>query len=97
MRGPRALGRILNVEVPATIKVTVRGEFQPFVQAKDLILHLIGRISAQGANFKVLEFHGPAIEKMPTSGRLTICNMAVEAGATAGIVPADAECVRGGR
>jgi 3-isopropylmalate/(R)-2-methylmalate dehydratase large subunit len=89
-----ALGRILNVEVPATIKVSVQGIFQPFVQAKDLILHLIGRISAQGANFKVLEFHGPAIEQMSTSGRLTICNMAVEAGATAGVVPADAETVR---
>jgi len=89
-----ALGRILNVEVPGTIKVEVRGDFQPYVLPKDLILHLIGRISAQGANFKVIEFHGPAIEKMSTSGRLTICNMAVEAGATAGIVPADAETVR---
>jgi 3-isopropylmalate/(R)-2-methylmalate dehydratase large subunit len=89
-----ALGRILNVEVPATIKVSVQGSFQPFVQAKDLILYLIGRISAQGANFKVLEFSGPAIETMSTSGRLTICNMAVEAGATSGVVPADAETVR---
>ncbi len=89
-----ALGRVLNVEVPGTIKVEVRGEFQSCVQPKDLILHLIGRISAQGANFKVIEFHGPAIEKISTSGRLTICNMAVEAGATAGIVPADAETVR---
>ena len=89
-----ALGCVLNVEVPATIKVSVKGKFQPFVQAKDLILHLIGQISAQGANFKVLEFHGPAIEKLSTSGRLTICNMAVEAGATSGIVPADAETIR---
>jgi 3-isopropylmalate/(R)-2-methylmalate dehydratase large subunit len=89
-----ALGRILNVETPATIKVWVEGNFQPFVHAKDLILHLIGRVSAQGANFKVLEFHGPAIEKMSTSGRLTICNMAVEAGATSGIVPADRETLR---
>jgi homoaconitate hydratase family protein len=89
-----ALGCILNVEVPGTIKVVVNGKFQPFVQAKDLILHLIGEISAQGANFKVIEFHGPCIEKLPTSGRLTICNMAVEAGATSGIVPADAETVR---
>jgi 3-isopropylmalate/(R)-2-methylmalate dehydratase large subunit len=89
-----ALGRILNVEVPSTIKVNVIGTFLPYVVAKDLILHLIGKISAQGANFKVLEFHGPAVEKMSTSGRLTICNMAVEAGATAGIVPADAETIR---
>jgi 3-isopropylmalate/(R)-2-methylmalate dehydratase large subunit len=56
-----------------------------------MILHLIGKISAQGANFKVLEFHGETISKMSTSGRLVLCNMAVEAGATAGIVPADQE------
>ena len=89
-----ALGCVLNVEVPATIKVSVVGKFQPYVQAKDLILYLIGKISAQGANFKVLEFGGLAIEKMTSSGRLTICNMAVEAGATSGIVPADAETIR---
>jgi 3-isopropylmalate/(R)-2-methylmalate dehydratase large subunit len=89
-----ALGRILNVEVPGTIKVEVRGDLQSYVLPKDLILFLIGQLSAQGANFKVIEFHGPTIEKMLTSGRLTICNMAVEAGATSGIVPADIETVR---
>ena len=89
-----ALGHVLNVEVPGTIKVKVHGDLQPYVLPKDLILHLIGQISAQGANFKVIEFHGPTIEKISTSGRLTICNMAVEAGATSGIVPADAETVR---
>ncbi len=89
-----ALGRVLNVEVPGSIKVSVRGDFQAYVQPKDLILHLIGRLTAQGANFKVIEFHGPTIEKMSTSGRLTICNMAVEAGATSGIVPADRETLR---
>jgi 3-isopropylmalate/(R)-2-methylmalate dehydratase large subunit len=89
-----ALGRVLNVEVPGTIKVEVHGDFHPYVLPKDLILYLIGKISAQGANFKVIEFHGPAIEKISTSGRLTICNMSVEAGATAGIVPGDAETVR---
>ncbi|MDP3612921.1 MAG: aconitase family protein, partial [Rubrivivax sp.] len=55
-----ALGYALNIEVPATIKVVVKGEFQPQVGPKDLILHLIGRLTAQGANFKVLEFHGDA-------------------------------------
>jgi 3-isopropylmalate/(R)-2-methylmalate dehydratase large subunit len=86
-----ALGRVLNVEVPPTIKVIVTGRFRPFVGAKDLILHLISTLTAQGANFKVLEFHGSAVENMPISGRLVLCNMAVEAGATAGIVPADAQ------
>jgi len=59
-----------------------------------LILHLIGKISSEGANFKVLEFHGEVIKSMSTSGRLVICNMSVEAGATAGIVPADDETLR---
>jgi 3-isopropylmalate/(R)-2-methylmalate dehydratase large subunit len=88
------LGCVLNVEVPATIRVNVTGTFKKFVGPKDLILHLIGTLSAQGANFKVIEFHGPTIRKMSTSGRLVICNMSVEAGATSGIVPADAETVR---
>ncbi len=47
-----------------------------------------------GANYKVIEFHGEAIQNMDTSGRLTISNMAVEAGATAGIILPDAETVR---
>jgi 3-isopropylmalate/(R)-2-methylmalate dehydratase large subunit len=89
-----ALGVALNIEVPASIKVVVEGEFSKFVGAKDLILHLIGKLSAQGANFRVLEFHGKAIRKLSTSGRLTLCNMAVEAGATCGIVPGDEETIR---
>jgi len=89
-----ALGVILNVEVPGTIKVNVTGKFPKMVGPKDLILHLIGKISAGGANFKVIEFHGPTIKAMDTSGRLTICNMSVEAGATSGIVPGDEETIR---
>ncbi|HMK39865.1 MAG TPA: 3-isopropylmalate dehydratase large subunit [Bacteroidota bacterium] len=89
-----ALGTALNVEVPGTIRVRVSGEFLPFVGPKDLILHLIGRVSAQGANYKVIEFHGGTIRDMATSGRLVLCNMAVEAGATSGIVPADGETAR---
>jgi 3-isopropylmalate/(R)-2-methylmalate dehydratase large subunit len=88
------LGSVLNVEVPGTIKVVVSGKFRPHVYPKDLILHLIGRLTAEGANFKVIEFHGEAIRNMSTSGRLTLANMAVEAGATSGIVPPDAETMR---
>ncbi len=88
------LGKILNVEVPGTVKVVVSGKFPEFVYPKDLILHLIGKITAQGANYKVLEFHGDTIRSMSTSGRLVICNMSVEAGATAGIVPPDEETQR---
>jgi 3-isopropylmalate/(R)-2-methylmalate dehydratase large subunit len=89
-----ALGRVLNVEVPGTIKVVCKGKFKRHVAPKDLILHLVGKLTAEGANFKVIEFHGPAIENMSTSGRLVICNMTVEAGATSGIVPPDEETVR---
>ncbi|MBN2148570.1 MAG: 3-isopropylmalate dehydratase large subunit [Anaerolineales bacterium] len=89
-----ALGSVLNVEVPGTIKVVVNGKFRPSVFAKDLILYLIGKLTAEGANYKVIEFHGETIRSMDTSGRLTICNMSVEAGATSGIVPPDAETLR---
>jgi len=89
-----ALGTVLNVEVPGTIKVNINGSLPEYVSPKDIILHLIGKISAQGANFKVLEFHGDTINNMSTSGRLVLSNMSVEAGATAGIVPADNETLR---
>jgi 3-isopropylmalate/(R)-2-methylmalate dehydratase large subunit len=89
-----ALGAAVNVEVPATIRVEVSGRFPERVGPKDLILHLIGVLTAQGANFRVLEFTGDTIARLSTSGRLVLCNMSVEAGATAGIVPGDAETVR---
>jgi 3-isopropylmalate/(R)-2-methylmalate dehydratase large subunit len=72
----------------------VTGDLPAYVLPKDVILHLIGLISAEGANFKVIEYHGSTIQNMPTSGRLTLCNMSVEAGATSGIVPPDAETLR---
>jgi 3-isopropylmalate/(R)-2-methylmalate dehydratase large subunit len=89
-----ALGVVLNLEVPRTIKVEVRGRLPFRVSAKDLVLHLIGRLTAQGANFRVIEFCGDAIRQMSTSSRLVLCNMSVEAGATAGIVQADTETAR---
>jgi 3-isopropylmalate/(R)-2-methylmalate dehydratase large subunit len=94
MAGVWALGTIFNVEVPATIKVVVDGRMRAHVSPKDLILHLVGKLTAEGANFKVVEFHGDAIRNMATSGRLVLCNMSVEAGATAGIVPCDEETIR---
>jgi 3-isopropylmalate/(R)-2-methylmalate dehydratase large subunit len=89
-----ALGSILNVEVPGTIKVVVNGQLPVGVYAKDLILYIVGTLSAEGANFKVIEFQGETIRSLPTSGRLVLCNMSVEAGATAGVVPPDEETVR---
>jgi 3-isopropylmalate/(R)-2-methylmalate dehydratase large subunit len=89
-----ALGAVLNVQVPPTIRVQVEGTFPDRVGPKDLILDIIGTLTAEGGNFRVLEFHGETIRRMSTSGRLVLCNMSVEAGATAGIVPADEETIR---
>ena len=88
------LGVMLNVPVPPTIKVIVNGKFNKYVQPKDLILNLIGKLTAEGANFKVIEYHGETFADMSTSGRITVCNMSVEAGATSGIVPSDEETLR---
>jgi len=94
MAGVWSLGSVFNVEVPATIKVVVNGTLPAGVLAKDLVLFIVGKLTAEGANFKVIEFHGEAIRRMPVSGRLVLCNMSVEAGATSGIVPCDEETLR---
>ena len=75
--------------VPESIRITVTGKFQKGVSAKDLILHLIGRLGADGATYKALEFSGDGIKEISMSQRFTIANMAVEAGAKAGIFPTD--------
>jgi 3-isopropylmalate/(R)-2-methylmalate dehydratase large subunit len=75
--------------VPESIKVAVAGKMPTGVYAKDLILHLIGQIGADGATYKSLEFGGDTVSAMSISQRLTIANMAVEAGAKVGLFPAD--------
>jgi len=87
-----ATGRIW-LRVPETVKINVTGRFQKFVTPKDLILHVIGKIGADGAIYKAIEFTGPAIREMSIGGRLTLCNMVVEMGAKNGIIEPDEKII----
>jgi 3-isopropylmalate/(R)-2-methylmalate dehydratase large subunit len=78
---------------PETLKVEITGNLAPGVYAKDVILSLIGRIGVGGATNKVIEFHGPVVAAMDMEARMTLCNMAVEAGGTCGICAPDAVTV----
>ena len=88
-------------KVPETIRVTCRGSLPPYTGGKDLVLWTIGRLGVDGARYMALEFDGPAISALEVEGRLTMANMAIEAGGKAGLFAADdatlAYCRRAGR
>jgi 3-isopropylmalate/(R)-2-methylmalate dehydratase large subunit len=81
-------GKLL-IKVPPTIRFVLDGKMPSYLSAKDLILHIIGDISVDGATYCAMEFTGSAIEALSIEERCTICNMAVEAGAKNGIIAPD--------
>ena len=74
---------------PKTIRVNLDGKLQSGVYAKDVILFVIGQLGVNGATDRVIEFHGPVVEAMSMDARMTLCNMAIEAGGTCGICQPD--------
>ncbi|WP_164562067.1 3-isopropylmalate dehydratase large subunit [Nitratidesulfovibrio vulgaris] len=98
--GAMALGETW-FKVPPTIRATFTGTLPAYVGAKDLILTLIGAIGVDGALYRALEFDGAAIEALDVEGRMTMANMAIEAGGKAGLFAADAKtltyCATAGR
>jgi 3-isopropylmalate/(R)-2-methylmalate dehydratase large subunit len=86
------------LKVPPTIKVIFEGELKPWVGGKDLIIYLIGMLGVEGANYRAIEFTGPAVKSLSMDNRFTMSNMAIECGAKNGIFEADEitlEYVRG--
>jgi 3-isopropylmalate/(R)-2-methylmalate dehydratase large subunit len=79
------------MKVPSSIKFIFHGKVGKWVGGKDLILYIIGQIGVDGALYASMEFSGEAISELSMSGRFTMANMAVEAGAKAGIFPVDAK------
>ena len=79
----------LWVRVPRTIKVTISGKLPENVTSKDVILRLIGDLGADGATYMALEFHGDTVEQMTVASRMTMSNMAVEAGAKCALFAPD--------
>lgn len=76
---------VCSFRTPETMKFTITGTLQDGVSAKDVILFIIKELTVNGATDKIMEFVGPVVESMSMEARMTLCNMAIEAGATCGI------------
>ena len=82
------------IQKPAkNMRITVEGEVGDFVTAKDIVLAIIGKIGTAGGTGHVIEFAGKAIEDLSMEGRMTVCNMAIEAGARAGMIAPDEKTI----
>lgn len=80
-------------KVPSAIKFVLKGKLNKYVSGKDVILHIIGKIGVDGALYKSMEFAGEGVASLSIYDRLTISNMAIEAGAKNGIFPVDSEAL----
>ncbi|MBI5698758.1 3-isopropylmalate dehydratase large subunit [Candidatus Saganbacteria bacterium] len=90
MAAAMATGKVW-FKVPEQLKFILRGKIGPWVEGKDLILYTIGQIGVDGARYMSMEFTGPAIKALSVEGRLTMANMAIEAGGKNGIFEIDAK------
>src|SRR5690242_15581477 len=92
--GTTEVGHVLATQCllqrkPRTLAINVHGQLRPGVTAKDLILAIIGQIGVSGGTGHVLEYRGETIRSLDMDGRLTVCNMSIEAGARAGMIAPD--------
>ena len=81
----------LWMKVPETFKISLTGKLAPGVYSKDLMLHLIGSLGADGCGYKAVEFHGDAVTGLSVSERMTMTNLAMEMGVKCAFVPPDAK------
>jgi 3-isopropylmalate/(R)-2-methylmalate dehydratase large subunit len=92
--GTTEVGHVLATQCvlqtkPGTMRIQVNGELNPFTSAKDVSLHIIGKIGVDGATGCVIEYCGPVIRAMDMEARMTLCNMSIECGAKAGMIAPD--------
>jgi len=76
-------------KVPSTLRIVVGGEFRPWISAKDLILRIIGMLGAAGADYRAVEFDGPAIRNLSVASRMVLANLSMEMGAKVAFTPVD--------
>src|SRR4030095_1610016 len=85
-------GKLL-IKVPETMRFFLEGEMPTGIMAKDVILHVIGDIGFDGATYRAMQWEGPGVSSMTMDDRMTIANMAIEAGGKNGIFPCDQKTI----